>query len=77
MWKRLGFALVIAFIFTYAWRTLDRIPINVVGQPSMTGVIQSKLEQPFFENLAKTTGLPLDIDYQPIDALGIKVSARV
>lgn len=72
MWKRLGFALVIAFIFTYAWRTLDRIPINVVGQPSMTGVIQSKLEQPFFENLAKTTGLPLDIDYQPIDALGIK-----
>jgi TRAP-type transport system periplasmic protein len=72
MWKRFAAFAIMAIVFLYAWRVFDRIPIHVVGQPSQTGVIQKKLEQPFFEQLAVTTGLPLDIRYQTSDTLGIK-----
>jgi TRAP-type C4-dicarboxylate transport system substrate-binding protein len=50
----------------------DRIKFKVIGQPLATGLIQKNKEQPFFENFAAKTGLPVDADYKPIDTLGIK-----
>ncbi|UCH16646.1 MAG: TRAP transporter substrate-binding protein [Burkholderiales bacterium] len=50
----------------------DRIKFKVIGQPLATGLIQKNREQPFFENFAARTGLPIDADYKPIDTLGIK-----
>jgi TRAP-type C4-dicarboxylate transport system substrate-binding protein len=48
------------------------VKLRVAGNLLATGLIQQHKEQPFFENLAKTTGLPLQVDYKPMDALGIK-----
>jgi len=50
----------------------DRLKFKVIGQPLATGLIQKNKEQPFFENFAAKTGLPVDADYKPIDTLGIK-----
>lgn len=50
----------------------DRIKFKAIGQPLATGLIQKNKEQPFFENFAKNTGLPIDVDYKPIDTLGVK-----
>ena len=72
MFKRLGFALALLLLFAFAWRALERVSVEVVGQPSMTGPIQHKLERPFFEQLAATSGIPLNIQYKTIDTLGIK-----
>ena len=46
--------------------------MRVVGQPSMTGPIQSQLEKPFFDELSAHTGLPLQVDYHTVDSLGFK-----
>jgi TRAP-type C4-dicarboxylate transport system substrate-binding protein len=50
----------------------DKIKLKAIGQPLATGLIQKNKEQPFFENFAARTGLPIDVDYKPIDTLGIK-----
>lgn len=50
----------------------ERIKFKAIGQPLATGLIQKNKEQPFFENFAKNTGLPIDVDYKPIDTLGLK-----
>ena len=50
----------------------ERIKFKAIGQPLATGLIQKNKEQPFFENFAEKTGLPVDIDYKPIDTLGLK-----
>ena len=50
----------------------DRMTFKVVGQPAATGLIQKNKEKPFFDELAKRTGLPVDADYKSIDSLGIK-----
>jgi TRAP-type C4-dicarboxylate transport system substrate-binding protein len=50
----------------------ERIKLKAIGQPLATGLIQKNKEQPFFENFAARTGLPVDVDYKPIDTLGIK-----
>jgi len=50
----------------------ERIKLKANGQPLATGLIQKNKEQPFFENFAAKTGLPIDVDYKPIDTLGIK-----
>jgi len=50
----------------------DRLRLKAIGQPLATGLIQKNKEQPFFENFASRTGLPVDVDYKPIDTLGIK-----
>lgn len=50
----------------------ERIKFKAIGQPLATGLIQKNKEQPFFENFAQRTGLPIDVDYKPIDTLGIK-----
>lgn len=72
MWTRIILAVTLAVVFGYAWRSLDKIAIDVVGQPAMTGPIQYRLERPFFEQLAQITGLPLRIHYRTIDTLGIR-----
>ena len=50
----------------------ERIKFKAIGQPLATGLIQKNKEQPFFENFADRTGLPIDVDYKPIDTLGLK-----
>lgn len=50
----------------------ENLKFKAVGQPLATGLIQKNKEQPFFENFAAKTGLPIDVDYKPIDTLGIK-----
>jgi TRAP-type C4-dicarboxylate transport system substrate-binding protein len=65
-------ALFAAAILLPGAQAQDRIKFKAVGQPLATGLIQKNKEQPFFENFAKNTGLPIDVDYKPIDTLGIK-----
>ena len=50
----------------------DKITLKAIGQPLATGLIQKNKEQPFFETLAQKTGLPIVVDYKPIDTLGVK-----
>ena len=52
----------------------ENLKLRVAGNLVATGLIQQKHEQPFFENFAKNTGLPIDADYKPMDVLGIKDS---
>ncbi len=56
---------------TSAWAQ-EKIKLKVIGQPLATGLIQKNKEQPFFETLAAKTGLPIEVDYKPIDTIGIK-----
>jgi TRAP-type C4-dicarboxylate transport system substrate-binding protein len=58
--------------FSLAWRHFAAIPLLVIGQPRTVGLLQRDQEEPFFRNLAATTGLPLKITYQPTDAFGLK-----
>jgi len=46
--------------------------LRVAGNLVATGLIQQTKEQPFFENFAKNTGVPIDADYKPMDVLGVK-----
>jgi TRAP-type C4-dicarboxylate transport system substrate-binding protein len=66
-----GFA-AIATVFALAWRHFNEIPLLVIGQPSTTGLLQREKEQPFFNQLEKTTGLPFKVVYRPLDSLGFK-----
>ena len=50
----------------------EKLKFKVIGQPLATGLVQKNKEQPFFESLAQKTGLPIDIEYKPIDTLGVK-----
>ncbi len=50
----------------------DALKIRVIGQPLATGLIQANKERPFFEKFHETTGLAIEMDYKPIDTLGIK-----
>ena len=50
----------------------DTIELNVIGQPLATGLIQKNKEQPFFETLAERSGLPIEVNYKPLDVTGIK-----
>ncbi|WP_395059164.1 TRAP transporter substrate-binding protein [Polaromonas sp.] len=69
-----SFAVVAALTVTLALpaHAQDRLKFKIIGQPLATGLIQKNKEQPFFENFAARTGLPIDADYKPIDTLGIK-----
>ncbi|MDQ0512442.1 TRAP transporter substrate-binding protein [Ancylobacter amanitiformis] len=49
----------------------ETITLRVLGQPSGSGLIAQKKEQPFFEKLAATTGLDIKIEYLPVDVAGI------
>ncbi len=48
------------------------LKLRAAGNLVATGLIQQTREQPFFENFAKNTGLPIEMDYKPMDVLGIK-----
>ena len=50
----------------------EKVTIKVIGQPLATGLIQKNKEQPFFESLAQKTGLPITVEYKPVDTTGIK-----
>ncbi len=50
----------------------DKITLKVLGQPIASGLIQKNKEQPFFESLAEKSGLPISVEYKPIDTTGIK-----
>lgn len=50
----------------------EKIKLKVIGQPLATGLIQKNKEQPFFETLAQKSGLPIEVEYKPIDTIGIK-----
>jgi TRAP-type transport system periplasmic protein len=69
---RLALVAVAASALCLPAQAQDRIKFKAVGQPLATGLIQKNKEQPFFENFAAKTGLPIDVDYKPIDTLGIK-----
>jgi TRAP-type C4-dicarboxylate transport system substrate-binding protein len=58
--------------FAMAWRHYAAIPLLVIGQPRSVGLLQRDQEEPFFRNLADTTGLPLKITYVTTDAFGLK-----
>lgn len=45
----------------------DETTLRVMGMPLATGK-----EQPFFDNFAKQTGLPIEMDYKPLDSTGVK-----
>ena len=50
----------------------QNVKLRVAGSLVSGGLIQQKMEQPFFENFAKNTGLAIDADYKPMDVLGVK-----
>lgn len=64
-------ALGLAFAMSPAYAQ-EKIKLKVIGQPLATGLIQKTKEQPFFETLAQKTGLPIEVEYKPVDTLGIK-----
>jgi TRAP-type C4-dicarboxylate transport system substrate-binding protein len=66
------FAAALAAALVLPAAAQDRFKFKAIGQPLATGLIQKNKEQPFFENFAERTGLPIDIDYKPIDTLGLK-----
>ena len=65
-------AMALALGLTAGVQAQDRLSFKAIGQPLATGLIQKNKEQPFFEQFAARTGLPIDVDYKPIDTLGIK-----
>jgi TRAP-type transport system periplasmic protein len=61
-------ALALAFGAAHA----DNLKLRAAGNLVATGLIQQTKEQPFFENFARNTGTPIDVDYKPMDVLGVK-----
>jgi len=50
----------------------DNLKLRMAGSIVAGGLIQQQKEQPFFEQFAKNTGLPIDVDYRPMDVVGVK-----
>jgi TRAP-type C4-dicarboxylate transport system substrate-binding protein len=46
--------------------------LRVAGNFVAAGLLQQKKEQPFFDGFAKSTGLPIEIEYKPMDVVGVK-----
>jgi TRAP-type C4-dicarboxylate transport system substrate-binding protein len=63
---------VIALAIAAPASAQQTVKLRVAGNLLATGLIQQKKEQPFFENMAKITGLPVEVDYKPQDVLGVK-----
>ena len=73
LFHRLSAALTMtAALLAFPAHAQEKLRFKVIGQPLATGLIQKNREQPFFENFAAKTGLPVEADYKPIDTLGIK-----
>jgi TRAP-type C4-dicarboxylate transport system substrate-binding protein len=58
-------------LMSVGFATAQSLPLKVMGQPAASGLIQKNKEQPFFENLAKQTGLNVAVQYVPVDVSGI------
>jgi TRAP-type C4-dicarboxylate transport system substrate-binding protein len=69
---KIKFVLIAAAFALASAVQAENLKLRVAGNLVATGLIQQKQEQPFFENFAKNTGLPIDADYKPMDVLGIK-----
>src|SRR5688572_1845559 len=65
-------ALLIAATLAFPAPAQQPIKLRVAGNLLATGLIQKNKEQPFFENLARHTGLPVEVDYKPMDVVGVK-----
>jgi TRAP-type C4-dicarboxylate transport system substrate-binding protein len=76
MKKLTGVLLALALVAGGA-EAQEKIKLKVMGLPLATGLIQKNKEQPFFETLAQKTGLPIDVEYKPIDTLGIKETEQL
>ncbi len=50
----------------------ETIELKVLGQPGATGLIQQNREGPFFAEFAEKTGLDVSVNFQTMDATGIK-----
>ncbi|MBC5782742.1 TRAP transporter substrate-binding protein [Ramlibacter sp. USB13] len=48
------------------------LKLRVAGNFVAAGLLQQQKEQPFFDNFAKVAGLPVEIDYKPMDVVGVK-----
>ena len=48
------------------------IKLRVAGNFVAAGLLQQQKEQPFFDNFAKVSGLPAEIEYKPMDVVGVK-----
>jgi TRAP-type C4-dicarboxylate transport system substrate-binding protein len=69
---KLKLALFAAALALAASAHADNLKLRVAGSIVAGGLIQQNKEQPFFEQFAKHTGLPIDADYKPMDVLGLK-----
>jgi len=65
-------AVLLGLLTVSAVQAQDTIHLKVAGNLLATGLIQQEKEQPFFESLAETSGLPISVDYKPMDVTGIK-----
>ncbi len=70
--KRILLAGSFIVAFCVAWQALSKIEIKALGQPESTGAYQQKSEAPFFASLARSTDLPLTVDYRPLNLTGVK-----
>ena len=70
--KRLGAVIAITSSFAIAWKAFEEIPLVVIGQPSMTGKIQSALEEPFFWQLKDKSNINFRTEYTPVDLAGYR-----
>lgn len=50
----------------------ETVELKVLGQPGATGLIQQNREAPFFAEFAEKTGLDVSVNFQTMDATGIK-----
>jgi TRAP-type transport system periplasmic protein len=65
---------IAALAFGAAAAPAQTIKLRVAGNFVAAGLLQQQKEQPFFENFAKASGLPVEIEYKPMDVVGIKDS---
>lgn len=70
--KVLSLALAAALALGATVTQAQNLKLRAAGNLVATGLIQQTKEQPFFENFAKNTGTPIDVDYKPMDVLGVK-----
>lgn len=48
------------------------LKLRVAGNFVAAGLLQQQKEQPFFDNFSKAAGLPVEIEYKPMDVVGVK-----
>ena len=65
---------LLAAAFLAAPAQAQTTKLRVAGNLVAGGLIQQHKEQPFFEGFARSTGLPIEMDYKPMDVVGVKDS---